>query len=407
MTEQEKINKTMHKFGHWLLDYGITSIRNAYKLKPVVFSRQALSLFLSDQLGLPASTISLADEKYHIETWTKWGEIIDFDLIDQQIYLADTRDCKVPDDLAFAYGLFFADGSCSLNKDGKYAGAGWRIVNSNKDYLERAKLGLDWEYNDSLTFEIKEYPSYRKGNKTNFGERKKTLYCLEAKPKRIGKKGGRGHSYPINNQGKRGKFIKEWRGYLYDTISSFKIVPKPLHDKYPEPKRAFLEGVIAGDGTQKKTRSGRGAITVNRKNKRAVGELVGLMYALDWYIKVSFDEKQFTIHYNPLKKYGKWRKRPEPPEWGCDNFASLYSARASMIYGLNSCALAYGNIYDARTKKFLFRHAFNIIISHGNGALKLYLYEPQTDEAVSWIKGQDNALQRLGWVYRPDWLLIQ
>jgi hypothetical protein len=178
-----QLNKAAHKFGHYLLDSGINIIRIAYKLKPTEFSRIALLTFLSDQLGLPFSTLSLADEKYFVETWGKWGEIIDFDLIDQQIYVADHRDC--------------------------------------------------------------------------------------------------------------------------------------------------------------------------------------------------------------------------------DNFASLYSARSSMIYGLNTCALVYGNIYDAKTKKFLFRHAFNLILTHENGALKLYLYEPQTDESVNWIKGQDNALQKLGWIYRPDWILMQ
>ena len=183
MTEQEQINNLLHKFGHWLIDDGIKKVRSSFKLATQQFSRATIQTFLSSQLGLPTSTLSLADEKYFVETWEKWGKIIDYDLIDQQIYLADHRDC--------------------------------------------------------------------------------------------------------------------------------------------------------------------------------------------------------------------------------DNFASLYSARASLIYGLNSCALAYGNIYDVKTGKYLFRHAFNLIITHDKGVLKLYLYEPQTDEAVLWVKGQDNALQKLGWIYRPDWLLLQ
>lgn len=181
--EITKLNKTAHKFGHFLLDNAISWIRSAYKLRPKEFSRTTISGFLADQLELPTSTLSLADEKFFVETWAKWREIIDYDLLDQQEYLRDTFDC--------------------------------------------------------------------------------------------------------------------------------------------------------------------------------------------------------------------------------DGFASNYSARANLLYRLNTCGLSYGNIYDAKTGKFLFRHAFNIIITHESGVLKLYLYEPQTDEAVLWIKGQNNALQRMGWIYRPDWVLMQ
>lgn len=180
--EREQINNLYHKLGHQLIDKGIWFARNAYKLNPKVFTRGEVITFLADQLKLPLSTLSLADEKYHIESWGKWGMIIDFDLINQQIYLADVFDC--------------------------------------------------------------------------------------------------------------------------------------------------------------------------------------------------------------------------------DNFASVYSARASLIYGLNSCGLAYGNIYDPITKKYLFRHAFNLIVACENRMLKLYLYEPQTDEAMEWRKGQENALPRLQWIYKPDWVLM-
>ena len=185
MTNEEliKINTAAHKFGHFQLDSGIKWIRIAHKLQPRCYTRGEILLFLSNQLGLPTSTLSLADEKYYVETWSKWIPIIDYDLIDQQVYLSDIRDC--------------------------------------------------------------------------------------------------------------------------------------------------------------------------------------------------------------------------------DNFAAMYSARASFIYGLNSCGLAYGNIYDLLTKKLLFRHAFNLIIYHENGALKLRLYEPQTDSSIEWRKGQSNVIPQLKWEYRPDWVLLQ
>ena len=88
----------------------------------------------------------------------------------------------------------------------------------------------------------------------------------------------------------------------------------------------------------------------------------------------------------------------------CDNYAMTFSARGSLIYGLNSCATAFGNIYDVNTKKLLFRHAFNLIITHENGVLKLKIYEPQTDELKDWIKGGNNVL-KIG-IYKPDWCLL-
>ena len=100
LEEQLKISKIGHKFGHQLIDAGIKWIRLAYKLKPQVFTRVAIMSFLTDQLGLLASTISLADEKYHVETWNKFGQIADFDLLNLQEYKSDFFDC---DNYSFVY----------------------------------------------------------------------------------------------------------------------------------------------------------------------------------------------------------------------------------------------------------------------------------------------------------------
>jgi len=181
MAEIEKVNTMFHKFGHQLLDRGIKFIKTAYKLKPKVFTRPEILAFLNGQTGIPNSSISLADMKYHVETWAKWGQIIDLDLIDTQKYLTDVMDC--------------------------------------------------------------------------------------------------------------------------------------------------------------------------------------------------------------------------------DNFAMAYAARASMVYGLNTCGIAYGNIYDL-TGKFIGRHAFNLIVTHEKGVLKLYCYEPMDDNSNQVIKGQKIILIH-GWEYRPDWILMQ
>lgn len=90
----------------------------------------------------------------------------------------------------------------------------------------------------------------------------------------------------------------------------------------------------------------------------------------------------------------------------CDNYAFSFAARSSMIYGLNSCGVAFGNIYDSVTGKFLFRHAFNMILTRIDKTLRLYLYEPQTDQSCLWQAGKDNILEGLNWKYKPDWLVF-
>ena len=128
--EITKINTIFHKFGHNLLGQGIKFIRMAYKLNPKVFTRRVIMEFLKDQTGLPANTISLVDEKYYVETWGKIGQIIDFDLIDQQIYHYDFLDC---DNYSFLYasrggviyGLnsFFVAFGSVYDLSGKFIGA--------------------------------------------------------------------------------------------------------------------------------------------------------------------------------------------------------------------------------------------------------------------------------------------
>ncbi len=177
-----QINAMYQKLGGQLIDKGIFFSRNAYKLSPKVFTRGEILTFLNQQTGIPTSSLSVADEKIYVESWAKWGNIIDFDLINQQTYKPDYRDC--------------------------------------------------------------------------------------------------------------------------------------------------------------------------------------------------------------------------------DNYAFIYASRAGMIYGLNSCCVAFGNVYDATTKQLVARHAFNLIITHENGALKLYLYEPQTDNSTLWVRIQDNSLQYPGWIYKPDWILL-
>jgi len=109
------LSKGFHKFGHELIDKGISFIKAAFKLKPVEYTKVAIMAFLTDQLGLQSPTISLSDGKYYAVTWDKWEQIIDYDLIDTQQYLWDVFDC---DNFAYAYasraGLIYEINTCAV-----------------------------------------------------------------------------------------------------------------------------------------------------------------------------------------------------------------------------------------------------------------------------------------------------
>src|SRR3990167_3210744 len=171
--EQKEVTQIARKLGRTLVDSGVKMLKSAFKLTPSVYSKADMQLFLN---GLAFPSTSLSDEKYYVVGLEDWKNIIAQDWIGEKKYMVDVFDCQVPVELAWAWGLFFSDGSCSLNREQGYGGAGWRIVNSDLGYLERAREAFKWEYKDKgLDFIIKSFPSYRKGNKTNYWERKKTL----------------------------------------------------------------------------------------------------------------------------------------------------------------------------------------------------------------------------------------
>lgn len=120
------------------------------------------------------------------------------------------------------------------------------------------------------------------------------------------------------------------------------------------------------------------------------------------YFTESWDKWQQIIGFDLIdtKKYLKER-------FDCDNFALAFASRGGLIYGLNTCGVAFGDILNKKTKQKIGRHAFNLIITQDNGILHLYLYEPMNDQYKLWEKGKDNALSgTTPWIYKPDWCLF-
>ena len=337
------------------------------------------------QFVLPGIPMLLNDEKYAVTSIFTWEKIIALDWTARKKYCVDTFDCRVPDDLAFAFGLFFTDGSLTLGKGGKSAGASWRIVNANLDYLKRAKNALDWEYKDyGLDFTITNYESYEKGQKTNYGDRKKTLYCLEPKIRR--KEG-------VKYQGNRGNFIKFWQHLCYDPMVGKKWIPKPIFDKeHHEPKKAFLEGVYAGNGLQNPKGQSR-YISMGTNNRVACDHLDSILWMGNWNYHIKRLPKEWRF-------YVKEQREPVPVL--CDNFSDAFRAHAAEIYNLKSAGAFHCIVQaDNGTVNKTGHRAVLICALDESNQLALYVMESETGAIGRITKGQPIKLPVFGttWNY--------
>ena len=152
-------------------------------------------------------------------------------------YYPDLDEIFVGDyELGWAYGLFFADGNCSIKRNLKtYGGEVWSISNINIDYLERAKDSLEKKF-PYLAFYIRVNPSDRLP--TNYGERTKPLATLCAK------------LIESHNDGTWGKFVRNQRAVFYSSLGIKKVPQFILHSNI-ELAKGFWDGVMAGDGDKK------------------------------------------------------------------------------------------------------------------------------------------------------------
>ena len=208
-----------------------------------------------------------------------WTRIMPYLVYPADAYVEGLFDCEVAIETAFGLGLFYADGSCGLREENSYAGAFWRIVGWKEEALERAKQAFEIEWSE-LTFPLRLYDDYKEGSLTNFGARRKSLYCLEVAPKER------------HNDGARGEFIKRFQHTLYFK-SREKKVPAGVLESSLSSKKAFLEGVIAGDGK-------RNASPIAVHGRMSVNELAELMDDVRWRYSIQPDhgDMNFRIGYD-------------------------------------------------------------------------------------------------------------
>jgi hypothetical protein len=229
--------------------------------------------------------ILISDEYYRVITKEQMEKLLKEDDTDTLPYINVYADCPIPPETAYALGLFFAEGSCGFRGE-TGEGAWWRIV-AEKEYLEKAKAGLEAYPRFPVSFEIKLFNSYRKGAKTNFGERKRDVYCLEVHAQKYGA---------------RRDFIRAfYRMFYLDGLLDYKKVPACIYDSSLEAKRMFLEGVIDGDGERNGNR-----ITV--VGDLALTGIIKLMKDLHWAFGITVEPRaqRPDVYYVSYGRSREW-----------------------------------------------------------------------------------------------------
>jgi len=345
------------------------------------------------------------DSRYWLCSQDGMAAIIQADYTDAKDYWAERYDCPtIQPPLAWAFGLFFADGSCGSGGEGK---RWWSLTNTKPELLERCKAPLSDEFPD-FEFEIKSYQSERVGLKTNLGGRRHGLYHLEAKLKER------------HNNGTRDGFQNDFWKMFY--LFGQKKTPSGILEGTISSKTAYLEGVIAGDGHQAAGRAPR----IGVQGKSSAAEIYKLAADVGWrpriypenrcqdhfYVALNWqhrhdgliaeavqqlgecDADDITAHVgcdkgrtlrvlNRLEAGGyvrfdrPWSQRrgkvTSVKEWpnACENFAFTFKALVDRVYGLNQVGL----VID-----WSGGHGYNVIV-FADG--EVWFFEPQNDQTVS------------------------
>jgi len=336
---------------------------------PIIKSTISASVIKSlytDIFPKQKNAIYISDNIFEITAISELRRFVDWDNTNLFKYTSEYHDCEVNPETAYGEGLFFADGSCTTRFPNKFSGDAWRIVNRKLDCLERAKAAFESEFPE-FVFPIRQYDSYKAGAKTNFGERKNSLYCLEVAPK------------IRHNDGSRGGFIKKFRATLYNRFGEKKI-PAGIIESPTLAKRTFLEGAIDGNGSV--ISSIRGQISCS--SWQAVGGLMDLMLDNNWNFYWRADKRNpnnYTIYYNYKDEF----PRATP---ACDDFALALAGDFAKFPGWSSFPVTFmwGSYYGG--------HAFCTAVawpSFKDRTPAVYFIEPQNDWeiALESVKGTE------------------
>jgi len=330
--------------------YGITG---ADPLIPISSDELYDALNTQFNLSYNSKTIFLKsmDNYYKTTTIEEVRRFLEWSQIDKRLYVPEYYDCPLPTDVAYGMGIFFADGTCGERN--------WRIVNKNKDVLEKIRKAFNEEFEkENICFKLKLWDSYKKGNITNYGKRNYDLWCLDLyalNPKEFRR---------LKNSGNRLRMIKEFRNMFYR--NKYKKVPAGILESDLNTKKSFLEGVIEGDGTKHTKNTG----TITIKGKIGLGGLCKLMKDLDWKFTIMPDKRKediYSLYFN--------KKNPRKTEMknACDDFSiSLWGeinipGWSDLPFGLCCLHITDRDVY----------HAINIFVDND---FKVWFIEPMNDK---------------------------
>lgn len=270
------------------------------------------------------------------DNWREVGRLVEGGQIDRlKAGLFLPHALEVPPEVAWAWGLFFSDGTIARRT--------WSIANYNKAYLERAKAGLT-EYHQ-VPFTITSYKSERAGISRGGIIPRNDMYHLVLRPQsgheRTSPFADRYVSRKRTRHGNglmfsaTGPFVSNYRSRFY-TTSGAKAVPPEIFIASPEAKAMFLEGVWAGDGSKETSTS-----TVKRVTVHGRASLYGLQVlceSLEYEYRIDDEPRRENTYYlvyrNPLGRTGPYSKTPLQQEGRRSRRISVGQATPQLVYDL-------------------------------------------------------------------------
>jgi len=362
---------------------------------------------------------------YRAKRWYRIGELIKhyrrINLTVAPVWkVFETNDELIDRELAWAYGLFMAEGTANIGKTSTtnhyYQ---WKIDCGDLDALERAKAIFEDTFKVPMRLSL--YDSNRAGCLAGGIIRKTDIYTLKAK--------GYGNS----------KKLALIFNKLFYTASKQKKVPTNVLLSNKRVAKSFLDGFIVGDGH--KPKRSRECYYANVKSRVGLLGLQILCKKLGWAYSIGYyrlkDCPSITMYPDGITKVNKpadqtkirgvYAKVPFIREnkgttkvydintethsfvastylvHNCDNFAVQFSAYVDIFFQLNSAGIAIGAVLD-KNANIIGYHAWNCIVVQENDKAEVYFYEPQADI----LKKVESCIVDMDWAkYSADLIIFK
>jgi DNA polymerase elongation subunit (family B) len=191
------------------------------------------------------------------------------------------------DEMAFVWGLFFAEGTCGSYGNLTKAKSSWNIVNQDLDLLNRCNNILNKYYTDY-----------------NF---------------KISTKMYSNNVYHLIPNGNIIKIVDEYRSLFY-TQRNLKKIPHTILNSSFSIRQSFFMGYYAGDGNRK-VKTG---IIINNKGAIGTSQLYYLMKSLGYNVSIS-NGKQGQIYRLQCCVNFRNKYSPDGTPMGTNNIKNIYT----------------------------------------------------------------------------------